>query len=323
MRVLFIGTDCIEKWDPYIGDLDCAFLNGFDEDIKANCGADTVLRSCRAFGSLSDALAAHKPSFVVIGVPNTRKNKPGYELAALASGADLYVHKFRLADFADYDRVLESSRVTGREVFMGESYRRAAATRTAASILMESGFGAIETIDWRCSLSIPVSSWESAYASLALEDLAPHHLSALDALTPLNAVEVYAKTQTPAKGLPSRGTVCVLVLTLEGGAVVTHRVDWHAAAWPTDFYGVVDIECADGYVHIDQNELRSGRYDDTAATHRIDGPPADAPGEVLQYLKTGKSGAKPYDIEEFDRVARVLRAAQRSVETGLPIAIQP
>lgn len=133
MRVLFVGTDCIGNWEDLMDGLDAAFVDGFDEKDPDAPQNHRVLSACRRYESVGDALAAHRPELVVIGVPNYRKNRPVYELQALSSAADLYIHKFRLASYDDFDAIRAAAREVGRDVFVGEAYRRDAKRSMARS----------------------------------------------------------------------------------------------------------------------------------------------------------------------------------------------
>jgi predicted dehydrogenase len=330
MKILFIGTDGVEKWKPLIQGHEIAFLDGFDE--KENSGAESgwLWNEAARIPTLEAGLERFKPDLAVIGVPNYRKNNPGIEILLLENGIPLFEHKFRTAAPEDFEKIYAVQRRTGTGVFMGEFYRHNPVVLTAKECLVSGGFGRPEFVKWDARIEEgQIHNWEAAYPHIALEDLAPHHFSAIQFLVGLDVSSVYTKSFSPRKGRPISGTLCLTII--EAGFLLQHTIDWHnSMTGRTSYLGDFSVACEQGGVRAVDGRVFSRRWGEEEKEIPITGKTVSPEAQTLGFIsqKSGPQpgllpGPQPFGIAEFAPVMRTIKYALDSVRSGLPVTPQP
>jgi predicted dehydrogenase len=320
MKLLFIGTDEADQWRELVPGHEIAFLDAFRENESARKECDWLWKGSALLGNLEEGLGQFEPDFAVIGVPNYRKNDPRIEAALLARGIPFYIHKFRTACLEDFEKTYAAQRKTGVDVLVGEAYRYNPVILTVKGFLATADYGRSEFLKWDSRVAeSTVWEWEAAYANLALEDLAPHHFSAIQTLTGLDTVSVYAKSLTPRKGLQAIGSVSVTLIETGTGLLIQHTINWHNSMGQTSYLGDFSIDCEKGGVSAVNGRVFVKRWGEAEREipllPKIPSPAARA----FDYFRSGGTGPKPYCIKDFAPVMRNVYYAIDSAASGLPV----
>jgi predicted dehydrogenase len=320
MKILFIGTDEANQWRELIPGHGIAFFDAFREDDSFRKECDWLWQGAVPIGSLDEGLDRFKPDFAVIGVANYRKNDPAIEAALLEQGIPFYIHKFRVACHGDFETTYTLQRKTGIDVLVGEAYRYNPVVLTVKTFLDSAGFGKPEFLKWDSWVAESmVCEWEAAYPNVALEDLALHHFSAIQTLTGLDTVSVYARSLSPRKGLPATGSLSATLMETKTGLLIQHTINWHNSMGETSYLGDFSIGCEKGGVSVINGRVFVKPWGETEREiPLVPGIPSPA-ARAFEYFRSGGKVPKPYSIEEFAPVIRNVHYALESSASGLPV----
>ena len=299
-RVLFIGSDHMEDQAQLKQPIQGAFYNGFEE---AGLQSD--------YASLEEAVELFRPDLAVIGVPNYRKNRPACESYLIRRKIPVLIQKFRLADHGDFTAILEEAERECTPVFVGEFYRYHPSVAAVRRLIEDGSVGEPEFLQWTCRIGgNEHGAWEAAYGDLALEDLAFHHFSAIEAMMGLEVDDVYSVSRTAQKGMPSRGTVSATAMTTKRGCLISHVIDWHAAMRETGYFGEFVLEGSRGGVSLEGESLYYRPWDGGQVEIPLAAPDKST---ALEHL-LGPEG-DPVTIQRFAGVMEALgRALSCSTE---------
>jgi predicted dehydrogenase len=320
MKLLFIGTDEANQWRELVPGQEIAFFDAFRENESTRKEYDWLWRDAVSIRSLDEGLDRFKPDFAVIGVPNYRKNNPEIEAALLEQGIPFYIHKFRVACHGDFEKTYAIQRKTGVDVLVGEAYRYNQVVLTVKTFLDSAGFGKPEFLKWDSRVvESKVWEWEAAYPNVALEDLALHHFSAIQTLTGLDTVSVYARSMTPRKGLPASGSVSTALMETRTGLLIQHTINWHNSMGQTSYLGDFSIDCEKGGVSAVDGRVFVRPWGE--AEREIPPlPPHSSPAVLaFDYFRFPGKSPKPYGIGDFAQVIRNVHYALESAVSGLPV----
>jgi predicted dehydrogenase len=320
MKIVFIGTDEVNQWRDLVPGQDIAFFDAFREDDSSRKECAWLWQGAVPIKSLDEGLERFKPDFAVIGVPNYRKNNPQIEAALLTQGIPFYIHKFRVACRGDFEKTYAVQRKTGVDVLVGEAYRYNPVVLTVKTFLDSAGFGKPEFLKWDSRVAEgKVWEWEAAYPNVALEDLALHHFSAIQTLTGLDTVSVYARSLTPRKGLPAGGSVSAVMMETRTGLLIQHTINWHNSMGQTSYLGDFSIDCEKGGAAAINGRVFVKPWDETEREiPLLPGIPSPA-ARAFEYFRSQGKVPKPYSLEDFAPVMRNIHYALDSSASGLPV----
>jgi predicted dehydrogenase len=320
MKLLFIGTDEANQWKDLVPGQEIAFLDAFRENESTRKEYKWLWQDAVPVKNLEEGLGRFKPDFAVIGVPNYRKNDPRIEAALLEGGIPFYIHKFRTACPEDFEKTYAVQRTTGLDVLVGEAYRYNPVVLTVKAFLETAGFGRAEFLKWdsRVAESM-VCEWEAAYPNIALGDLALHHFSAIQTLTGLDTVSVYARSLSPRKGSTAAGSLSVTLMETAGGLLIQHTINWHNSMGKTSYLGDFSVECEKGGVAVLDGRVFVRPWGEAEREiPLLPGVPSPA-SRAFAYFRSRQEGHKPYSIEDFAPVMRAVHLALESAASGLPV----
>ncbi|MDR1947980.1 MAG: hypothetical protein LBQ38_01170 [Spirochaetaceae bacterium] len=320
MKLLFIGTDEAGQWRELVPGHEIAFFDAFREDESTRKEYDWLWNGAASVGSIEEGLEQFKPDFAVIGVPNYRKNNPRIEAALLDRGIPFYIHKFRVADYGDFEKTYDARRRTGTDVLVGEFYRYNPVVITVKEFLAAANFGKPEFLKWDSRVAeSTVYEWEAAYANVALEDLALHHFSAIQTLTGLDTVSVYARSHSPRKGLPAKGSLAATLMETKTGLLIQHTINWHSSLGRTSYLGDFSIDCEKGGVSAVDGRVFVKPWDEEEREIPLLPSPPSPAVRAFDYFRSRGKAPKPYSIEDFAPVIRTIKNALDSSASGLPV----
>ena len=315
MKILFLGTDGLDTWEPHIEEHEIAFVNLYEETELYPERYAWFWAKAKVFESFTMAMDIFKPQIGAIGVANFRKNRPNAEIDLLHAGADLYVYKFRLADYGYFEEILRTAAQSGRRVLIGEQYRHLPEVRAARQVIESGYIGIPELIFWDCSLDLQdLCEWEKSYTYLAVEDLALHHFSALESVIGFDVREVYAKLLSPVKSRPITGSAEISTITFKNGVVLSHIINWHNSGRDTSYFGEVSIEGEKGAVIINPAGVKKKLWGQPEQAVPVGGEAFDPVRAALEIFENGKKMSEPPDIERFAKIIRTIAAAVDSSE---------
>jgi predicted dehydrogenase len=320
MKLLFIGTDEANQWRELVPGQEIAFFDAFRENESTRKEYGWLWRDAVPLGSLDEGLERFRPDFAVIGVPNYRKNDPEIEAALLTRGIPFYIHKFRVARHGDFEKTYEVQRKTGVDVLVGEAYRYNPVVLTVKTFLDSADFGKPEFLKWDSRVAEgKVWEWEAAYPHIALGDLALHHFSAIQTLTGLDTVSVYARSPSPRKGLSASGSVSATLMETRTGLLIQHTINWHNSMGQTSYLGDFSIDCEKGGVSVINGRAFVKPWGETEREIPLL-PGISSPAlRAFEYFRSGGKVPKPYSLEDFAPVMRNVHYALESALSGLPV----
>lgn len=311
MRILQIGFDC-HGTDALFG----AGHQWAGIDLFGELGKETPVpyaaETTMFYADVETAFASFQPELVLMGINNLSKNPVELTREVIKKGVPLIISKLRLEKMSDYDALTQAASAGKAPVWIGEFYRLSATVAKARAMLNENAIGTPEQIVYQAFLPDPrIYPWMKMYPELALEDLAFHHFSVLDALTGLDGDIVHAYSRTPKKAYPATGSVCGASIDLVSGVHIEHSIHWINTVRETDFFGSLSLDGTEGGLLIENGTLYHRRWGDRLLPVDLATPAyVNVPAHAVDFL-SGKTPAQPLTLMEFAPVMTALRASLR------------
>lgn len=258
-------------------------------------------------------------------------------LPALARGCHVLTEKPLAASLDEARAIVAAARDAGRVHAVVQNRRYLAGIRRIRRFLDGGAIGRPTSVHADFFLAPRFGGFREAMAHVLLLDMAIHTFDALRAMTGLEARRVYGREWEPANSWYSSGSSAVAIFDLEGGAVFTYRGSWCADGAPTSWEAAWRIVGErgslvwDGFEDVRAealSDLGDGAWGPPAP---IEVPPLDPRDRVgghlgvLQDFVAATRGGRPPETAGSDnlRSLAMVFGAIRSVETGLPVAIEP
>lgn len=223
--------------------------------------SDTLgLPSARRFTSLSAALDSI-PADAVLTVTPPPVHVEHAKLT-FARGLHLLTEKPIGHDLPAAKQMVELAHRAGRQLVVAQNYRYSAPMQRLKSLLAghpvgEFGHGHIDffipadfTGSFRQTMEYPL-----------LIDMAIHHIDLIRAITGRNITRVTAQTFRPSWSWYDHHPGLNMILELEGGLPFTYRGDWTARGRCTSWNGTWRLQCADGSIHCENDQITVARCD--------------------------------------------------------------
>lgn len=245
----------------------------------------------RRFNSLEAALH-HVRADAVLSVTPPAVHVEHARLA-FAWGLHLLTEKPIAHDMLAARAMVELARQTNRQLVVAQNYRFSAAVQRLRSLVAQNVVGALGHghIDFYIPADFTGTFRESMEFPL-LVDMSIHHIDLIRAVTGRNIVRVTATTFNPSWSWFKHDAALKMLLELEGGIVFSYSGDWTAKGRSTTWNGNWRLQCAEGSIHLEDDQLavaRSARWKANPTSESIEIPPIERAGQVELLHQFAKS----------------------------------
>ena len=301
-----------------------ALVDTLPENLAA---ARALCLGVPGFPTLEEALAQVTADAVLTVTP-----PPVHvEHARLAFGRGLHLLTEKpLADTTEHAReMLRLADASGRTFMVSQNYRFRPAMQGARELLAARAVG--EFGHGHLDFYIPADftgSFREAMEYPLLIDMAIHHLDLIRCVTGRNIVGVAAQSFRPAWSWFQHDPGLKMLLELEGGAAFSYSGDWTARGRGTSWNGTWRLQCAEGSIHVERDEItlaRSERWNKNPSEEPValpDLPRTERAATLALFAEAIRSG-QPNELSgESNRWSfGAVMAGLESARTGLPVRV--
>ena len=298
-----------------------------------NVGEKTGLAPERRFASLEDAIAASKSGlFHADAVLTVTPPLVHVQHARLAfeNGLHLITEKPIGANLEDAQEMVRLAREARKQLVVSQNYRyRATAQKwrevAAAQPVGEIGHGKLEfmvpgdfTGSFRETMEFPL-----------LVDMAVHHFDLIRAVMGRNIARVSTQSFSPPWNWYGHDSAANVQIELEDGTPFLYSGDWSARGKSTSWNGDWRLQCAEGSLHWEKDEIfiaRGERWMKNETQEKVEIPEVEFEGlngtlhAFAQAIKTGVPA--PTSGEDNLQTFAAVMAAVRSAEQKRPVEVQ-
>ncbi len=203
---------------------------------------------------------------------------------AFARGLHLLTEKPIAPDLSGAKEMVQLARQARRQLVVAQNYRFTATAQKLRALVAENHAGALGHghIDFYIPADFTGSFRENMEFPL-LVDMSIHHLDLIRAVTGRNITKVTATTFNPSWSWFKHHAGLKMLLELEGGIPFSYSGDWSAKGRTTSWSGNWRLQCADGSIHLEDDQLtvcRCDRWKANPTTNPIEIPPIERAGQV-------------------------------------------
>lgn len=332
VRILQVGVGIRGgHWAEYVNEHpDFSPVGYVDQDQ----GALSALKE-RGFGDgrlyttdLAQALAETEAEAALIVTPSALH--ADHACSALQAGLAVMVEKPLATSIEEAERVLATSRSTGRPVMVAENYRYWPSERTVRRLVADGRIGEVDSatlVDRRHMPSHTEGPWLAHIQYPQLQEIAVHHFDSLRAFFDRRPSSISAHVSNPSWSDYAHGAVTQAHIDLEG-----IRVDYLGTMTSHRFAFSLWIEGEEGVIWTNRKYVAwrpaSSRF--FRPVRRVDVPPGDeAPypkggtTSLLNSLRDAVTTGKEPETSGEDNIWNVAmtEAAKRSDGLGRTVAI--
>jgi predicted dehydrogenase len=284
--------------------------------------------SARPFGTLEQALEEVEADALLTVTP-----PPVHAVharLAFAHGLHLMTEKPLAGTIEAAREMLRLARESGKILMVSQNYRFSPAMQRARELLAQEVLGAFGHghLDFYIPADFTGTFRETMEFPL-LVDMAIHHLDLIRSVTGRNIVRVTAQSFRPAWSWYQHEPGLKMLLELEDGLSFSYSGDWSARGRGTTWNGNWRLQCAEGSMHIDQDQIsleRCERWGKDPRVEQVEIPPlARSQREATLHLfaeaiRSGTPGelGGESNLWSFGAVMAGVRSAQSG---GLPVSV--
>ena len=241
-------------------DFDIAAIVDINEAALREAGEHLRVSPERRFRDLADALDRVEADAILTVTP------PPIHLqhAKLAFSRGLHVLTEKpIADTLDHARLMAKLAAdAGRQLVVAQNYRCHAPMQTLRRLMREQPVGKLGHghLDFYIAADFTGTFRQSMKFPL-LVDMAIHHLDLIRAVTGRDIASVFATSFRPAWSWYDHDPGLKMILTLDDGTPFTYSGDWSALGRQTKWNGNWRLQCAQGSIHLDKDEVSIVRCD--------------------------------------------------------------
>lgn len=209
----------------------------------------------RRFADLKLALAAVPAADAVLTVTPPAVHVEHARLT-FAHGLHLLTEK-PIADTLDSAKLMvKLARDAGRQLSVAQNYRFGAAAQTLRRVMDEKPVGPLGHghVDFYIAADFTGTFRESMEFPL-LVDMAIHHLDLIRAVTGRNIARVTAMSFRPDWSWYRHEAGLKMLMQLDDGTPFSYSGDWSARGRQTKWNGQWRLQCAEGSVHLDADDV--------------------------------------------------------------------
>jgi|GEM_PF-2080339 len=320
LRVLCLGNSGAELWKSRADAEVAGVVNLYEEASKGKGGSEQY----RLFADTSAALRELQPDVVYMTIPPWCKADMATIRTVVEAGYDLYLDKFRPADWQDADTLLQWAQATGRQIGIGDAYQFGDKVERVKQVVACGQLGKIGNVVWQCYRPADHAFWMEAYRHVMLEDLSYHHFGVMHTLLGIDKFQrVYAES-VRSPWAPDQPP-CVVSLQASGEEELRlhYYATWAAIGKSGSHLGQFRIEGSDGMIEVTDDRIvyvnRQGEVRQLEPVTPF--PYAGRQGIIHECVQAcTEARASVMDIRKMYPFLRFIRTALNSVEQGNPAA---
>ena len=294
--------------------------------VKA--GTEVGIPAERQFLTLEAALEAMTADAVLSVTP-----PPVHvQHARLAFGRGLhFMTEKPFADTIEHaHEMLQLARKSKRQLLVSQNYRYRPAISRAKQLLAEKAVGTL--VHGHIDFYIPADftgTYREKMEFPLLVDMAIHHLDLIRYVTGRNIVKVTTLSFNPEWSWYAHDAGLKMLLELEDGTVFSYSGDWSGKGRPTSWTGGWRLQCADGSIHLENDEIEVARCERWAinpTAAKIELPPlqySERAATLHIFSESIRSG-QPGELDGSDNIWSfgAVMAGLESARTGQPIDVR-
>lgn len=255
-RILAIGLEALQACanEP---DVDCVgYLEAFalPDWMPSKIDGPLIGEDVPVFKDVEAAVAATRPDFALIAVPNYAKNDVEMESALMRAGVSILCTKLRLPDWRCAGQLEQLRARSGVDYRVGEHYHLNPVVHYARQHLATIGRPELLRYRFSSRLNPSGSPWMRAYREVLLEDLCYHHFSVLHFLLGFELEQCQLRSGSYSGGGGHQDRLDLLGETT-GGYCLNYSGWWGSHARPDAWLGSIDIEGKQGCLQISGDQL--------------------------------------------------------------------
>jgi predicted dehydrogenase len=249
---------------------------------------------------------------------------------AFAHGLNLMTEK-PFADTIEHAfEMLQMAKMSGKQLLISQNYRYRPVISCARKLLADKAVGKFGHghVDFYIPADFTGTFREKMEFPLLI-DMAIHHLDLIRYITGRNIVKVTTLSFRPDWSWYEHHPGLKMFLELEDGTVFSYSGDWSAKGRSSPWSGTWRLQCAEGSIHLENDQVEIARCDRWAknpTAQKIELPQLEFSerAATLHYfaesIRTGK-------ISELDGSNNIwsfgaVIAATESARTGLPVEVR-
>jgi predicted dehydrogenase len=298
------------------------------DDRALHDGGDQMrLLGERRFNDLSDAIANIEADAVLTVTPPAVHAE--HAELAFANGLHLLTEK-PLADTLDNAKLMINLAArAGRQLVVAQNYRYNAQMAALRRVMESAPVGALGHghLDFYIAADFSGSFRETMEFPLLI-DMAIHHLDLIRAVTGKNITRVSAMSFRPQWSWYRHDPGLKMLMELEDGTPFSYSGDWSALGRQTGWNGAWRLQCANGSIHAEKEDIfvtRSERWGKNAREERVAAGVAPLNGQaalMADFARSIRSGS-PAPTNAADNMWSfgAVMAAVESAKTGAAVDV--
>jgi predicted dehydrogenase len=309
-------------------DFDIVALVDISPDNLARAGAEAGIPAGLQFLTLDAALQAVSADALLSVTPppiHIQHARVGF-----ARGLHVMTEK-PLADTLEHaQEMLRLAKAAQRRLLVSQNYRYRPCIQRVKQLLAEKAAGDFGHghIDFYIPADFTGTYREKMEFPLLI-DMAIHHLDLIRYVTGRNIVKVTTLSFNPAWSWYAHDAGLKMLLELEEGARFSYSGDWSGKGRTTSWNGTWRLQCAEGSIHLENDELqvaRCKRWGKEPTSEKIVLPKLeleDRAATLHQFAEAIRSG-QPAELDGSGNIwsfAAVI-AGMESARSGQPVAIR-
>lgn len=306
---------------------DCRLAAVVADDARTLAGAlDAHGAGARGYADLASALAAERPGFAVVAVPESAHRDVVCRL--LEAGVPTICEKPLAMTRAEARDIVAAHRRRPEVPLMVDQNFR---WRPSVQALREAvGAGAIgepgeiAIVHRQGIRRTTTGGWRERMPQPYLYDMAVHFFDLVRCLTGREVEEVYARTYRPAWSWFQGAPAIAAVLTLAGGAQATIGGTFVGRGFETAQEGLITIVGSEGTLRYGEDRrVHLYRDGETRELPLPAMPAADCAFTLAHFLECLATGARPEtDLDDNLKTFQIVLAALDSTERGQRVRVE-
>ena len=221
-------------------------------------------------------------------------------------------------------------RGSGRQLLVSQNYRYRPVISRAKQLLADKAAGDFGHghIDFYIPADFTGTFREKMEFPL-LVDMAIHHLDLIRHVTGRNIVKVTTLSIRPGWSWYEDDSGLKMLLELEDGTAFSYSGDWSAKGRVTSWSGSWRLQCADGSIHLENDEIeiaRCDRWSKNPTSEKIELPAlefSERAATLHHFAESIRSG-QPAELDGSNNIWSfgAVIAGVESARTGLPVDVR-
>jgi predicted dehydrogenase len=309
-------------------DFEIAAIVDISREHLDKAGTDSAIPPGRRFSDLASALASVEADAVLSVTPPPVHIEDAR--LAFARGLHFMTEK-PFADTIDHAReMLRLARDSGRQLLISQNYRYQPFLQLVRQLITDRVVGSLGHghIDFYAAADLKGTFREKMEFPLLI-DLAIHHLDLIRFVTQRNIIKVTTLGFRPDWSWYAHQPGLKMLLELEDDVAFSYSGDWSARGRAMSYNGHWRLQCAEGSIHLENNEVeivRSEKWGKNLTTERLTPVPLELTNRAAtlhQFAESIQTG-QPCEINGASNIwsfAAVV-AGVESARTGLPVDVR-